>query len=198
MTNTTQPAAAFDPAAVRIERHRGSVTQREVSVFYGEELLGRFRDNLERCTDNSHNHDGAACFGGLHGRGDRHWVDVAAYEVAQRGARVRRELVETLEHATFSTLPTHAEATIQSALDDGVIVAVSVTGAGHQVYALAEARDRAAILHALAGGPSVLSNHPHEAVQAALRDGVIRAWGPSATGRTVYALAPATSVKVAP
>lgn len=108
---------------------------------------------------------------------------------ARLDAQIRREMVEALEHATFSTLPTYDDTAIDSALADGVIVSVSVTGADYQVYALTEARDRAAILHALADGPSALSDHPYEAVQAALRDGVIRAWGPSATGRTVFALA---------
>lgn len=83
---------AFDPDAVQIERHRQSVTQGEVSVFYRGELLGRFGDNIVLCTDGSngrepHPHDdGASCFGGFHGRGDRYWIDTAAAWVAQRAA----------------------------------------------------------------------------------------------------------------
>lgn len=70
------------------------------------------------------------------------WCAQADVEVAtareEHAVQVRREMVEALQHATFSTLPTYDEAAIDSALADGVIVAVSVTGAGHQVYALAE------------------------------------------------------------
>jgi hypothetical protein len=85
----------FDPAAVRIERHRPSVTQGEVSVFYRSELLGRYRDDVQLCTGGSNGHephphaDGASCFGGFHGLGDRYWVyQVAAAQVAERARPV--------------------------------------------------------------------------------------------------------------
>lgn len=82
----------FDAAAVQIERHRASVTQGEVSVSYRGKLLGRFGDNVQLCKsgsngDDPHPHgDGASCFGGFHGRGDRYWIDAAAAIVAKRTA----------------------------------------------------------------------------------------------------------------
>ena len=46
------PAAppSFDPARVRSERHRASVTQGDCSLYYGDRLLGRFGDDIRIIT----------------------------------------------------------------------------------------------------------------------------------------------------
>jgi hypothetical protein len=75
--DVTDAAADFDPAVVRIERHRISVTQGEVSVSYRGELLGRYGDRIGLCTDSAHDHGGASCLSGWHGHGDSFWIDAA-------------------------------------------------------------------------------------------------------------------------
>ncbi len=84
----------FDATAVRIERHRMSVTQGEVSVFYAEELLGRFRDDTTTlCTDKlNHDHGGAECISGWHGHPDRYWIDAAAYEIRTRKPTLQEQI----------------------------------------------------------------------------------------------------------
>jgi len=83
------PMAAIDPADVRIERHRRSVTQGSVSVFYRDELINTFGDDIGpcKCADSVHDHGGATVIAGWHGRSDRYWVDVAARWVAERDAQ---------------------------------------------------------------------------------------------------------------
>ena len=88
ITQTGGPSEVFDPAAVRIERHSLSTTQREVSVFYHGELLGRFGDDTRpsgrQCCDGREPHelsDGAQCHGGWRGDGDERWISAARYEV---------------------------------------------------------------------------------------------------------------------
>ncbi len=97
---TTTPAAdtaeTFDPSCVRIERHRRSVTQGEVSLFYQGEKLGRFGDDVQTCktvidSNEPHPHDdGAVCFGGWHGRPDADWINSARYEVNKKAAAAGR------------------------------------------------------------------------------------------------------------
>lgn len=98
-----EPASSEPSDRVRIERHRGSVTQGEVSVVLDGELLGRYGDQVGICTTGSngrdpHTHaDGAVCFGGFHGLPDAHW-----YQVANRVA-ARRALVEPVHIAAART-----------------------------------------------------------------------------------------------
>jgi len=86
-----EPASDAPSDRVRIERHRASVTQGEVSVYLDGELLARYGDQMELCNvghEPGSHEDGAVCFGGFHGLPDAHW-----YEVANRIA-ARRALVE--------------------------------------------------------------------------------------------------------
>ncbi|MGI5243178.1 DUF3560 domain-containing protein [Dactylosporangium sp. CA-139066] len=98
--------------AVRIERHRASVTQGEVSVWHHGELLGRFGDNITLCTSGSNGHDphphtdGAVCFGGFHGRNDAYWSDVADRHAAKRAAPPPRPAAErSVRHPPLPTTP---------------------------------------------------------------------------------------------
>lgn len=83
-------AASSEPSdRIRIERHRASVTQGEVSVFLDGELLARYGDKVEICTSGCGNQprtheDGAVCFGGFHGLGDAHWYEVGNRIAARR------------------------------------------------------------------------------------------------------------------
>lgn len=92
------PADVFDPALVRIDRSRRSVTQGGVTLFYDGEQLGErgYHDEIVSCTDNSHTgndaqtHNGAQCWGGAgnvagyHGADDRYWLNVASALHAKR------------------------------------------------------------------------------------------------------------------
>ncbi len=78
----------IDISRVKIERHRASVTQGEVSVYLDGKLINRYGDKVELCTaghgSTPHTHnDGAVCFGGFHGLPDAHWHEVAAQRAGE-------------------------------------------------------------------------------------------------------------------
>jgi hypothetical protein len=63
----------FDGSLFRMEEHRFSATQGEVSLFYGEQFLGRFGDDYS-----------IGPGGQWKGKGLRYWTDVAKRLVAER------------------------------------------------------------------------------------------------------------------
>lgn len=100
----------FDPSCVTIERHRASVTQGEVSVFYLGELLGRYGDQVRLCTDQARDHGGAICFGSFCGRPDQYWIEAAAWALNHRSARPIAEPAATIQIA-----PNHSKAAVDPA-----------------------------------------------------------------------------------
>ena len=80
-----RPLPDFDPAKVRIERHRMSVTQGEASVFYDGRLLNRYGDKITLLERDATVPAGAQTIGGFHGYGDQDWIDTA-HRVITRGS----------------------------------------------------------------------------------------------------------------
>lgn len=105
---------AFDPGQVSIERHRSSVTQGEVSLYYEGGLLGRYGDDVRIITDREvllglpapvldywpreeiSEGDGRQVVGGFAGLPDSAWVAAAQREFDARRQRESRRTAAVL------------------------------------------------------------------------------------------------------
>ena len=83
MQDDIESKAGFDPALVRIERHRFSVTQGEATLYYQGKKLARFGDDIELQLD-----------GEWRGYPDSFWVWIARCKVEemQEKARAREQV----------------------------------------------------------------------------------------------------------
>lgn len=95
LTGTDLDDVDLRAAGIRIERHRLSVTQGEVSVFHHGDLVGRFGDDIRLCTDkrHDHNHDGSVCVGGWRGHGNQYWVAVVFDDAARKLQAAVKEML---------------------------------------------------------------------------------------------------------
>jgi hypothetical protein len=94
--------SVFNPALLRIERHRMSVTQGEVSIYYDGRKLGRFGDDIRLIStsrafilkywhpDEVREGDGRSVLGGWAGQPDAYWIEAARRELMREPSRAIR------------------------------------------------------------------------------------------------------------
>lgn len=94
--------SVFNPALVRIERHRMSVTQGEVSIHYDGRKLGRFGDDIRLIStsrafileywhpDEVREGDGRSVLAGWAGQPDAYWIEAARRELMREPSRAIR------------------------------------------------------------------------------------------------------------
>lgn len=94
--------SGFSPALVRIERHRMSATQGEVSIYYDGRKLGRFGDDTRLIStsrafilehwhpDEVREGDGRSVLAGWAGQPDAYWIEAARRELMREPSRAIR------------------------------------------------------------------------------------------------------------